>query len=282
MLSCLVDFYRFVRRCYVLDRIANQTALTLDNLPQPENLLEDRYQELLTILLQEKEQALAQFRQSQQELEEYYTMWVHQVKTPIAATRLLLQTGAGGEQTRELELELFKIERYVDMVLQYLRVESPSADLVIRRHNLDDIVRQAVRRYARLFVQKRIPLEYKDLNVEVLTDAKWLTFVIEQILFNALKYTHQGKISIYLDQCKTRTLIIEDTGIGIAPEDLPRIFEKGYTGYTGRKEKHSTGIGLYLCKRILDRLSHTITIESTVGEGTKVRIGLETAELFVE
>ena len=164
-----LDFYRFVRRCYVLDRIANQTALTLDNLPQPENLLEDRYQELLTILLQEKEQALAQFRQSQQELEEYYTMWVHQVKTPIAATRLLLQTGAGGEQTRELELELFKIERYVDMVLQYLRVESPSADLVIRRHNLDDIVRQAVRRYARLFVQKRIPLEYKDLRFKPLT-----------------------------------------------------------------------------------------------------------------
>ena len=158
-------------------------------------------------------------------------MWAHQVKTPIAAARLLLQTGAGGEQAAELELELFKIERYVEMVLQYLRVESPSADLVIRRCSLDEIVRQAVRRYARLFIQKQIKLELDSLHEEVLTDPKWLGFVIEQVLSNALKYTHQGQISIYMDSTSPKTLVISDTGIGIAPEDLPHLRKRVYGLY---------------------------------------------------
>jgi signal transduction histidine kinase len=275
------DFYRFVQRWRTLVRLRSQITWSLEHLPTPADLLEQGYQELLAVLFDEAARTRAQVHRARQELEEYYTMWVHQVKTPIAAARLLLQTGAGGEQTPDLEMELFKIERYVEMVLQYLRVESPSADLLIRRSLLDDIVRQAVRRYARWFVQKQIRLEYAELGVEVLTDAKWLTFVIEQILSNALKYTHQGSISIYLDPTAPKTLVIADTGMGIASEDLPRIFEKGYTGHIGRRERHSTGIGLYLCKRIMDRLGHTITVESTVGHGTKVKIGLAEADLTV-
>jgi signal transduction histidine kinase len=277
-----LDFWRFFSRHRVLLQLRQNIAHALDQLPEPGDLLEADYQALVKDLLQKGARREAEFRQGLQELEEYYTLWAHQVKTPIAAARLLLQTGSGGENTSGLELELFKIERYVEMVLQYLRVESPSADLVIRASSLDGIVRQAVRRYAPLFIRKRISLEYEGIDLDVLTDAKWLGFVLEQLLANALKYTSQGRIAIYLDRDASHTLVIEDTGMGIAPEDLPRIFEQGYTGYTGHRERHSTGIGLYLCKRILDRLGHTIEVESKVGQGTRVKIGLAAPERFLE
>lgn len=115
--------------------------------------------------------------------------------------------------------------------------------------------------------------------LRVLTDEKWLVFVLEQILSNALKYTKSGSIHIYLSPDAPKTLVIEDTGIGIAPEDLPRIFEKGYTGCNGRADKRSTGIGLYLCRQIMEKLSHTIRIESEMGVGTKVYLGLDTVSL---
>ena len=175
---------------------------------------------------------------------------------------------------------LRRLEQYVEMVLGYLRLESPSSDYVIRNYALDDIVRQVVRKYASQFIRRRLRLEYTPLNVSVITDEKWLLFVIEQVLSNALKYTRSGSVSITLEAPKT--LCIRDTGIGIAPEDLPRVFEKGFTGCNGRTDKRATGIGLYLCRRILEKLGHTIAITSTVGEGTTVRIGLQQDALEVE
>lgn len=209
----------------------------------------------------------------------YYTAWVHQIKTPIAAMRLLLQDADTDEQRALLE-QLQSVEQYVEMVLGYLRLESPSSDYVIRNYALDDIVRQVVRKYASQFIRRRLRLEYTPLNVSVITDEKWLLFVIEQVLSNALKYTRSGSVSITLEAPKT--LCIRDTGIGIAPEDLPRVFEKGFTGCNGRTDKRATGIGLYLCRRILEKLGHTIAITSTVGEGTTVRIGLQQDALEVE
>ena len=196
-----------------------------------------------------------------------------------AAMRLLLQDADTDEQRALLE-QLQSVEQYVEMVLGYLRLESPSSDYVIRNYALDDIVRQAVRKYASQFIRRRLRLEYTPLNVSVITDEKWLLFVIEQVLSNALKYTRSGSVSITLEAPKT--LCIRDTGIGIAPEDLPRVFEKGFTGCNGRTDKRATGIGLYLCRRILEKLGHTIAITSTVGEGTTVRIGLQQDALEVE
>ena len=218
---------------------------------------------------------LTRSQQGYQELVEYYTVWAHQIKTPIAAMRLLLQDADTDEQRALLE-QLQSVE----MVLGYLRLESPSSDYVIRNYALDDIVRQAVRKYASQFIRRRLRLEYTPLNVSVITDEKWLLFVIEQVLSNALKYTRSGSVSITLEAPKT--LCIRDTGIGIAPEDLPRVFEKGFTGCNGRTDKRATGIGLYLCRRILEKLGHTIAITSTVGEGTTVRIGLQQDALEVE
>lgn len=195
------------------------------------------------------------------------------------AVRLRLLRRLEQEITLSTE-QLQSVEQYVEMVLGYLRLESPSSDYVIRNYLLDDIVRQAVRKYASQFIRRKLRLEYTPLNVSVITDEKWLLFVIEQVLSNALKYTRSGSVSITLEAPKT--LCIRDTGIGIAPEDLPRVFEKGYTGSNGRTDKRATGIGLYLCRRILEKLGHTIAITSTVGEGTTVRIGLQQDALEVE
>ena len=205
---------------------------------------------------------------------EYYTLWAHQIKTPIAAMRLLLQS-EDTEQNRELLAELFRVEQYVEMVLSYLRLGSTSNDFVIQKYPLESIVRQAVRKYAPLFIRKKIRLELGTLSSEVLTDEKWLCFVVEQLLSNSLKYTPKGTISIREEPGKV--LVIEDTGIGIAQEDLPRIFEKGFTGKNGRSDKRATGLGLYLCRRVLEKLSHRMEIRSQPGKGTQVRLYLDSA-----
>ena len=166
------------------------------------------------------------------------------------------------------------------MVLCSLRLDADSTDYMLRAYELDGIVRQAVRRYAGQFIQKKIKLEYEPLNCQVLTDEKWLLFVIDQVLSNALKYTPSGSISITLEPEKT--LCIRDTGIGIAPEDLPRVFEKGFTGYNGRRDKRASGIGMYLSRRVMENLGHRLTIDSTLGEGTVVRLDLESTKLDVE
>ena len=159
----------------------------------------------------------------------------------------------------------------MEMVLVYLRMENMSADLSFEQSVLDDLIRQVIRKYSRQFIIQKIKLNYETINSRVLTDEKWMVFVLEQLLSNALKYTRSGYISIYMEK---KELVIQDTGIGIEAEDLPRVFEKGFTGYNGRTDKKSTGIGLYLCKSIMDKLRHQIRIESEVGVGTKVYLNL--------
>lgn len=207
------------------------------------------------------------------EYEDYYTMWAHQIKTPIAAMRLLLQSGSS--QNPELAAELFRIEEYVGMALGYVRSESMTSDLLLRRISLDAVIRQAVRKYASVFIAQKISLHYENVDVQVVTDEKWLLFVLEQLLSNALKYTKQGSISIFMLPDTPKTLVIADTGIGIRAEDIPRVFERGYTGYNGREYNQSTGIGLYLCRRIMQKLGHRISIESEAGRGTRVLLDLQ-------
>ena len=268
-----VDYRRFAARLRLLRRLEQEITLSTEQLPEPDGALEAQYQALVRALDADRRAQLTRSQQGYQELVEYYTVWAHQIKTPIAAMRLLLQDADTDEQ-------LQSVEQYVEMVLGYLRLESPSSDYVIRNYALDDIVRQAVRKYASQFIRRKLRLEYTPLNVSVITDEKWLLFVIEQVLSNALKYTRSGSVSITLEAPKT--LCIRDTGIGIAPEDLPRVFEKAFTGCNGRTDKRATGIGLYLCRRILAKLGHSITITSEVGVGTTVRIGLAQDALEVE
>lgn len=268
-----ISYYQYKKKYDNLKRMKKQNNLIQFELGETKGKIEELYQQLLQKVWNEQQQLLYQNDEEKTEVLDYYTMWVHQIKTPIARMYLLLQE-VEFICKKEVEIALFEIEQYVEMVLQSLRLFSDSTDLVLRRYSLEDIIKQAVRKYAKVFIGKKITLNFKSCPMEVLTDEKWLLFVIEQLLSNALKYTKSGSISIYLDETKENTLVIEDTGIGIREEDLPRVFEKGFTGYNGRENKKSTGIGLYLCKRVLEKLSHKITMESEVGIGTKIKLDL--------
>lgn len=266
-----LGYVRYVSRHRRLVELMSRITLGTDGLLPPGSLVEEDYQALIQLLYEEKCRVASQADGRRSDMEDYYTLWAHQIKTPIAAMRLLLQTEeCGGNE--ELSAELFKIEQYVEMALHYLRADSETTDYVINEYDLDEIIRQAVRKYARMFIRKKLTLDFRETNLRVLTDEKWLVFVLEQLLSNAIKYTAPGgKISVY---GAGEALVVEDNGMGIREEDLPRVFEKGFTGYNGRIDKKSTGIGLYLCKRILTRLGHTVVIQSKAGEWTRVIVGL--------
>lgn len=269
----ITGFLRFRKKHHLLEQAKYNARAGEYELPEPFGIIEEDYQQLLEAVYRQKFELESKIVMDRQDMMDYYSMWVHQIKTPIAAMNVLLQSWEEMEQVSvsDLRLELFKIEQYVEMVLTYLRMEEMSGDLSFAEYELDDLVRQAVRKYSKMFIKKKIRLVYEPVCTKVLTDEKWLVFVLEQLLSNALKYTREGSISIYF---KEGYLVIEDTGIGICGEDLPRVFEKGFTGYNGRTDKKSTGIGLYLCKTIMDKLNHRISIDSEVGKGTKVFLDL--------
>ena len=275
----VLSFVRFWRKHKILRKMEEAIFVTAEDLPETTTLIEEDYQHLIQRLVRENRQRQAAADSMLEDLTSYYTLWVHQIKTPIAAMDLLLQ--AGPDRATEMEIELQKIAQYVDMVLQYLRLDSTDKDLVLQRCQLDAVVRQTVRKYAKLFILKKIQLVFQETKWEVLSDEKWLCFLLEQLLSNALKYTPEGgKISIFLEG--ETNLVIADTGIGIAPEDCPRVFEKGFTGNTGRMDKKATGIGLYLCRRVTNLLGHTISIASEPGVGTQVLLGLGRPQFDIE
>ena len=213
------------------------------------------------------------------DLLDYYTLWVHQIKTPIAATRLLVAEVSERELKRQLEQEIFKIDSYTNLVLQYLRLESFHDDLVLKKENIEDLVKEVIRKYAIFFIQKSLSINMHDLDRSIVTDKKWLLVVIEQILSNSLKYTNEGGIEIYMDG---QDLCIKDTGIGIKNSDVLRVFERGFSGYNGRMTQQSSGLGLYLTQKISQELGHQIRIESELGQGTTVRIKFAEVNLLIE
>lgn len=259
------DFARFCARLERLERLRETVGLGLTQMPPASNALEEAYQSLLRALWDEHVRAVSRADAAMGDMRDYNTLWAHQIKTPIAAMRLLLAPES------EAARELFKIEQYLEMLLSYVRLESESTDLVLRACDLDEILRRASRKFALFFIRQGVRLDYAPTGRSVLTDEKWFSFAVEQVLSNAIKYTPAGTISLRVEG---DFLVVADTGIGIAPEDLPRVFERGYTGYNGRTERKSTGIGLYLTRRVLAMLGHEIAIESAPGQGTRVRIGL--------
>lgn len=279
LIAIVLDYRKTARHHRTLSAIQSMTdAITLP-LPRPEGILEEDYQQIVRLMCDEMRQRAGDAGRKYQEAIDYYTVWAHQIKTPIASMRLHLQN-EDSPLSRQLSSDLTRIEQYADMVLTFLRLDSDSTDYVIRAYDLDAIVRQAVRKFSGDFIARKLKLIYEPMDAKIITDEKWLSFVVEQVLSNALKYTPSGSIRIYMEAPKT--LCIQDTGIGIAPEDLPRIFEKGYTGYNGRSDSKASGIGLYLCKRICQNLGHSISAASVPGEGTVVRIDLYQKELETE
>lgn len=278
-IALLTDFPRVKREHETLRRIQTMADAMAAGFPAAEGIRDRDYQEIIRLLAGEHNAHLREAERQYTDMMEYYTVWAHQIKTPIASMRLHLQN-EDSPLSRKLSSDLLRIEQYADMVLTFLRLDSVSTDYVFREYELDKIVKGAVRRFSPEFIGRRLRLVYEPLNTTVVTDEKWLGFVVEQVLSNALKYTPSGSITISLTGDKT--LRIQDTGIGIAPEDLPRIFEKGYTGYNGRADRKASGIGLYLCRRICANLGHSITASSTVDVGTVIDIDLSQRKLEME
>lgn len=278
LLGFLYDWTRYLRRWDALEQARAKLPFELD-LPTPTCRREREYQQLLCDLFSQYRDLETQSQASRRDTRDYYSLWVHQIKVPIAAMDLLLQAHPGPD-TPALQGELFKVQRYVEMVLGYLRLESETTDYLIRSCSLDEILRRGVRKFASLFILSQIRLEFTPSGLEVLTDEKWLGFALDQLLSNAVKYTKPGgRVRIYTKP--ERIFVVEDNGIGIAPEDLPRIWERGFTGLNGRLEQKSTGLGLYLCKRVLTNLGHSIQIFSQPGQGTRVEVDLTSKPLWV-
>lgn len=267
-----LDYRRVLRQHRRLELLRQLPEELADALPPADTVKEADYRSLVTLLAESRRAIRTQEEQRYGDMVDYYTMWAHQIKTPIASMRLTLQN-EDSDLARSLSGDLMRVEQYVEMVLVFLRLDSSTTDYVIRAHSLDDIVRLAVRKFAGEFIRRRLRLDYQPLDRTVVTDAKWLGFVVEQVLSNALKYTPEDG-SITIDAEAPATLCIRDTGIGITAEDLPRIFDRGYTGRNGRTYRQASGIGLYLCRRICRDLGHTITASSAAGEGTVLRLDL--------
>lgn len=272
MIFSIYDFYKYYANSIKIKSILRDIQYIEDSLPESRCLLEQYYQEIIKNLYERNKRMESISDNNNSEMIEYYTMWVHQIKTPIAALHMILQSMELGKEKRAISQELFKIEQYVEMALHFVRMGTMSSDLRLESYSIKSIVNDVIKKYSTIFINKKIKLNLEDIDIEVITDEKWISFVLEQIISNALKYTKKGTISIYMDNKSKETLVIEDTGIGIAKEDIPRVFERGFTGYNGRMDKKSTGIGLYLCKKILDNLSHKINIDSEIGKGTTVAI----------
>ncbi len=266
----IFDFFSYARR---------HRMIINEDFPKAANQLEEDYLELVAGLKEEIKKTAVRSSEDYNNMIEYYTVWAHQIKTPIAAMRLNLQT-EDSESARRLMGDLNRIESYVDMVLTFLRLDSDSTDYLIKEYDLDEIIRPAVKKFSREFILKKLRLDYRPVRYSTVTDSKWMSFIIEQIISNAVKYTSKGEVRIYMDE--PGLLVIEDTGIGISPEDLPRIFENGYTGFNGREDKRASGIGLYLCRRIADNLGHRIYAESEIGKGTAMTIDLRSRDIIVE
>lgn len=239
--------------------------------PEDASLYVETLQKEQKAIRLEQEKAFAE----RKELLDYFSLWAHQTKLPLAVLRLFCEQET--LDTKDIKMQMKRLDQYIEMAMAYVRLES-SSDYKLMTQQVDPIVRAAVRSFSTEFIYKKLILDYQDVHMETITDSKWLQFIIEQILSNSVRYTPKGgTIRIYKEGT---TLNIQDSGCGIDPSDLPRIFDQGYSGFNGHTHDSSSGIGLYLCRKVADRLNHAISIHSELNKGTTVSIDLDTASLL--
>ena len=270
--AAVISFVRMASRLRALEAAARSLPEEASALPEaggPEALA---WRGLAAQYLRERRALTDAAASAEKERTDYYTLWLHQIKTPLSALDLLAQSSE--EIDRPLmRQELLKVNQYAASALSYQRLQSLHGDLDLEEVQLYPLCCQAVRSLRPLFTCGRLSLTMEPFDDLVISDAKWLGVVVAQVLTNALKYTPEGG-RITIRMAERDVLEIADTGIGIRPEDVPRVFERGFTGHNGRSHEKSTGIGLYLCREICDRLGHRISLTSRLGEGTRVRIDM--------
>ena len=224
--------------------------------------------------IRDRHEHVKKYRDMESEYREYIETWVHEIKTPIASTRLVLENNQN-EMTRNIEYEIKKVEEYIEQVLYYARSNNVSQDYMIKEVSLPVLVRNVLKRNSRDFISKGISVDIEAVEGTVYSDGKWLDFILNQVIGNATKYIRDSNGKVKIATIKNENnivLTIEDNGIGIIDKDINRVFEKGFTGENGRNLGRSTGIGLYLCKKLTKQLGLGINLTSTAGEGTKVSI----------
>lgn len=270
------DMLRTYRRHRELEALRSALWDYVSAFPAMPDVITEDYRELANDCREELKNKIAALDRVHNETIEYYTMWVHQIKTPLAALSLIL----GDDGDPRAKEELFKIERYAEMALRFPRTGSLKNDLTLSRQNIDSLIRESVKKYSVLFIGARVTLQLEKTGVEAVTDAKWFCFMLEQFISNAVKYTRASGAVKIAAGARARSVVIEDTGIGIRQEDVPRVFERGYTGINGRVDKRASGIGLYTAKTVADALGVRLYLTSREGEGTRVELILPRDESF--
>lgn len=230
--------------------------------------------DILKELSRDMHEQVKHYRNIQEEYREYIEMWVHEIKTPIASSKLLIENNTN-EVTRKIDTQMDRIENYVEQVLYYSRSDEVGKDYIIKKVGLSKLVKDVIKRNQRDFISKRISLQLGDLDEIIYSDTKWVEFILNQIIGNAIKYSKgkDDKIEIYSKKISSAVILtIKDHGVGIIERDLNRVFEKGFTGENGRKFGKSTGIGLYLCKKLTDKLGLGLQVQSEENVGTEISI----------
>lgn len=273
----IVQYVRYAKRYELVKNLQTEKASSLEEVAQGVDPADRLYMEKLDSLLHELRESENLYADRQADQLDYFTLWFHQIKTPISVISLLNQSSASKE-AKQISQELLRLEDYTHMALNYVKLEESGAGMDLGKVDLDEIIKKAVKKYSILFIYKGIKLDYQPVEMKVLSDGQWLQNLLEQVLSNSLKYTPSGTIYIYKNPSNSQTLVIEDTGIGIRSEDLPKVFNKGYSGLNGRLYEKSTGLGLFLSKKICQRLGHQLDIQSEPGKGTRVLIDLARAE----
>ncbi|WP_186759916.1 HAMP domain-containing sensor histidine kinase [Planococcus sp. CPCC 101016] len=280
LIYLLIHYFYYAKRYKLINNLQLVNASNLEEVQQTADPADQLYIEKMKALLEQLRESENFHAERQTDQLDYFTLWLHQIKTPISAISLLTQSSQAKE-AKQVSQELVRLEDYTHMALNYIKLEEPGAELDLSMVDVDELIKKVIKKYSILFIYKGIKLDYQPLDMQVLSDGKWLQNLLEQILSNSLKYTPAGTISIYQDSENPETMVIEDTGIGIRSEDLPKIFNKGYSGMNGRLHEKSTGLGLFLSKKICQRLGHQLAIDSQPGEGTRVAINLVREELNV-
>ncbi len=259
----------------ILENLEEKYLVT-EMIKQPNFMEGNRLKEVLEEINQSMIEQVNKYKYKQQDYKEYIELWIHEIKIPIAASKLIIENNKSNV-TKSIEEELQKIENYIEQVLFYARSKTVEKDYYIKKVNLKDIVSERIKKNKNILIHQKIAINIHDLEVEVSTDNKWIGFILNQIIQNSIKYRKQNQcleIEIYAKQRKENVILyIKDNGIGIKKGEVTRVFEKGFTGTNGRMVgRKSTGIGLYLCKNLCNKLGITIELNSVEKEGTEVRL----------
>ena len=273
-------FLEFIKYRRYLNNLIN----TVENLDRkyllPEVIEEPRFQEarIINDVLKQCNKSMHEkvkhYKDEQIEYREYSETWVHEIKTPIASAKLILENDNSNLSER-INYEMKRVEGFIEQVLYYARSSDVSKDYIIKEFSLRSVVMKSVKSNSRDFINKNIKLDIRGIEGNIFSDEKWVEFIINQIIINAVKFSipNEGKVSIYSKVNENNIILtIEDNGVGINEKDIDRVFEKGFTGENGRKFGKSTGIGLYLCKKLCDKLGIGISLNSKENIGTKVNI----------